>query len=313
MAQANFRERASSLTRPSRIATAKTLNTLNLTVRATTERLDCPAPPAQVSSLDYWQCLSLFKQADLDGNATLEEREFARFISMVFPGDSWWMDLPGFFKAVDVDNSGEISLEEFLGWVYTIPSTTIHAGKMSSDATKGKSMVRTNSSPALSSASTTDPSSPTMRRRDSNSTPATPTSPLSPASPQRSQRRLKLAGQQLMGSGGSPEPIVFEINCSHCFAEGSQLDPSQLHILEHQIRDRMKGRVRVKKVVEPVGASLKGVLSVTALLGTGIKFWDKGPMIAFRADPFTSHHLMEKWVKNLATIHVPLLFRILSR
>jgi hypothetical protein len=263
--------------------------------------------------------LSLFKQADLDGNATLEEKEFSRFISMVYPGDVWWMDLSAFFKAVDVDGSGAISLEEFLGWAYSIPSTTNHGGKLNSNE---RPLSRMSSSPALSGANTiatdrphtVDPSSPTSRRSATPTSPKSPSSPLSPTSPgSRSQRRLRAAGEQLIGSGIGQEPIVLEIHCSHCFAEGSQLDQSKLKILDHMIKERTKGTVKIKKVVEPAGANLKGVLTVTALLGTGIRLWDKGPMIAFREDPFTSHESMQQWTKNLAKIHVPLLFRIMTR
>lgn len=277
------------LNRPSRLSTGKMGDLVE-------KPKEAPPPPPAISDMDYWQCLKLFKCADIDCDGILTEKEFGKFLGLVYPNEVWSMDTASFFRSVDVDGSGELSLEEFIGWVYQVPEVR------AAGTPKRTTFTRTMSSPSLGS-----PASPTQR-------PTSAARLQSPASPKRTQGRSPLAqsGASLIGQISAGEVIAFEIVCDEEWGADQRGALSMLSQTEAAIKERMQGRVAVKrKIIKD--SSIKGCMKVTALLGTGIVLWDKGSMMAFKEDPFKSYETIRPWTRNMAEVHVPLLFRVLNR
>jgi hypothetical protein len=268
---------------------------------------EAPEPPAEVKNLDYWQCLLMFKTADVDSDGKLQCHEFAKFIAMVYPSDVWSIDTTAFFNAVDIDGSGELDLEEFLGWAYSVPSVKSirpcsQRAKALAALAKSSSNTSIGRSHSPASLGTASPS------RE----PLSPMSPISPTSPKRPQSRLSNVGAQLVGtSPGDIMVLEVVVDPSFCVGENTR-SPSMMAQLDNMIKQAMLGQVMLKRKIDH-NTMVTGCLKVTALLGTGVVFWDKSAMIAYKEDPFQTVARMKEWTKNMTQVHVPLLFRTMNR
>jgi hypothetical protein len=96
-------------------------------------------------------------------------------------------------------------------------------------------------------------------------------------------------------SKGRSKKVVLEI------VHGGEID-AYMNQMEHMLEKSFKGKLDVQRVKDP---SMKGVISVKALVGAGILFWDRPTMMAYQDDPFRDMESTWEWARIMAKQHLP--------
>jgi len=276
-----------------------------------------PPVPHELSELSYWDALHLFNRADCDQNGSLEAPEFKIMLEAKFPHDVWWVDLEKMFQMIDRDGTKTVDIEEFLAWIWSVPSQKQRNEMREMRPSSSTGMLSPSSpkspwSPKSSrEMSTGSPGSPKLSRPASSASltgSRTPLSPKSPTSPNgRAQSRSALTRAGLQMTLQMPQrPLSLEIVYGPDF-DSTLGQASKIHCLTSSMKQAMGDLIHIRKNKKN---DVSGCVSCRVLMGTGIDLWNQGKMIMFRDNPFGSLAMIEAWAKEMAQVHFPLLLRI---
>lgn len=275
--------------------------------------------PAKLSNLDFWQAYESFQRADLDGEGSLDEIEFARWVKAQFAEFAAQIDTSKLFSLVDIDNDGTISLEEFLAWIYQVPRAKRKAPVTLKRVSSTPSMTASTSSPnsPLSPKSThsnfsrqQEPGSPTS--------PKTPMSPMSPTGRPSSQEAFRRTGaltfmkkEQKKGQMQAMPSLILQFTVGPDFDTPFPgklaRDACRTNRLRHCIHETNGDNVEARVIVDP---NVKGCAKVVAIMGSGITLWKAATMMTLREDPFYDLHGVEEWVRSMTKKYWPLFMRV---
>jgi len=296
--------------------------------------------PECLSGLDFWQAMEAFKRADFDNSDSLELPEFSCFVNAQFSDFVGQIDIAKLYSMVYRNNSGQIDIEEFLSWIWSVPQVNRHENQLISP----KALKRSMSSPSMT-ASPASPSSPLSPKSAfsrtsrfeaaeplSPSSPKTPASPTSPGHRPSSSARSAMVGDRMsspstmLGRMGqlaflksSKQQTQTENKLVIVFTVGPDFenhtpgrrpkDASRIERLKWCVKEYLGNTVEVQFVRDQLA---KGVSKAEALLGSGVVVWRTSSMMAFREDPFATLDAVEDWVKMMRKSYIPLLIRIMN-
>lgn len=292
--------------------------------------------PECLSNLDFWQGYEAFKRVDFDNSDAVELPEFTCFVNAQFSSFVGQIDIPRLYSMVDKDNSGDICIEEFLAWIWSVPQVN----RIQNQLMSPKALKRSMSSPAMT-ASTSCPSSPLSPKsafgRRSSAEPASPTSPKTPASPTSPSQRPSTSSRSAMVGDRVSSPsmlgrmgqlsflkssrqqtqadnklvIVFTVGPDFEFHTPGRRpkDASRIARLKCCMKEYLGDLVEVQFLHDQFARS---VPLAEARLGSGIVLWRTSSMLAFREDPFATLDTIDDWVKMMRKPYIPLLIRIMN-
>lgn len=250
----------------------------------------------------YEDVVNAFRKADKNGDRCLSMSELHRLMRGL--NKNWTeMHTHNLFRSVDRDADGELTIEEFLGFVFSSDvGTTGSAAETPYEAIlRAFSQADSNRNGVLDKREfhrlmmklrpnqwTAQCTNEVFDQVDSDRSGEVDTSELI---------------QHIFGAnndgGGQSRKLIIQ------FVYGSGSNEARIiDIVEARWKARYKNKIKVRRKMDP---DLPGILNVTATSPQHVEFWNKASMVAYRENPFATEQSIYAWADEMMTRHFPVL------